>query len=54
MFAMSLFGSASNEAAGFTLANHALQLFPIIIIGMISAVLTGVNILATSYRPAVD
>jgi uncharacterized protein (TIRG00374 family) len=56
MFAMALFGVPSQEAAGFTLANHAIQLFPIIIIGMISAVLTGVNILKTSYgdSPAGD
>ena len=51
MFAMMLFGVSPREAAGFTLANHALQIFPVIVIGIISAVLTGVNIWRTSYNP---
>ena len=49
VFAMTLFGVSSKEAAGFTLANHAIQLFPVIIIGLISALITGVNILQVSY-----
>ncbi len=44
VFAMTLFGVPAREAAGFTLANHAVQMFPIIIAGIISAVLTGVKI----------
>jgi len=44
VFAMALFGVPAREAAGFTLANHAVQMFPIIIAGMYSAVLTGVKI----------
>jgi hypothetical protein len=51
MFAMTLFGASTRDAAGFTLANHALQIFPVILIGMASAALTGVNIWRTSYRP---
>jgi uncharacterized protein (TIRG00374 family) len=51
MFAMTLFGVSARNAAGFTLANHALQIFPVITIGMISAVLTGVNIWRTSFEP---
>jgi uncharacterized protein (TIRG00374 family) len=51
MFAIMLFGVSTREAAGFTLANHALQIFPVIVIGMISAVLTGVNIWRTSFDP---
>jgi uncharacterized protein (TIRG00374 family) len=51
IFAMTLFGVSSREAAGFTLANHAIQIFPVIIIGMTSAVLTGVNIRRTSFEP---
>ena len=43
-FAMSLFGVAAKEAVGFTLANHALQVFPVIIIGMASAMFLSVNI----------
>ncbi len=45
VFALSLFGVSAKEAAGFTLANHAIQIFPVIIIGVISAMLTGVNAL---------
>jgi hypothetical protein len=45
IFAMSLFGIQKNEAAGFTLANHAIQIFPVIITGLISAALTGVKIM---------
>jgi len=41
---MSLFGVSAKEAAGFTLANHALQVIPIIIVGMVSAMLLSVNI----------
>ncbi len=44
VFAMTLFGVPASEAAGFTLANHAVQMFPIIIAGLFSAVLTGVKI----------
>jgi glycosyltransferase 2 family protein len=44
VFAMTLFGVPAREAAGFTLANHAVQMFPIIIAGLFSAVLTGVKI----------
>lgn len=45
VFAMSLFGVAKQDAAGFTLANHALQIFPVVLIGIISALITGSNIL---------
>ena len=44
VFAMSLFGVSSKEAAGFTLANHALQIFPVIIVGLVSAMILSVNI----------
>lgn len=45
VFALSLFNVSAKEAAGFTLASHAIQIFPVIIIGVISAMLTGVNAL---------
>jgi hypothetical protein len=48
MFALSLFGVAGKEAAGFTLANHAIQVFPVIIMGFISAMILSVNILQLS------
>ena len=44
VFALSLFGVSSKEAAGFTLANHALQIFPVILVGLISAMIFSVNI----------
>ncbi|MGD9249472.1 MAG: lysylphosphatidylglycerol synthase transmembrane domain-containing protein, partial [Desulfobacteraceae bacterium] len=45
VFAMALFGIAEKDALGFTLVNHATQLFPVIGIGLISALITSVNIL---------
>jgi uncharacterized protein (TIRG00374 family) len=45
VFALSLFGVSAKEAAGFTLASHAIQIFPVIIIGVISAMLSGVDTL---------
>jgi uncharacterized protein (TIRG00374 family) len=44
IFALALFGIASREAAGYTLANHAIQIFPVIIVGLFSAFVTGVDI----------
>ncbi len=48
VFALALFGVATKDAAGFTLVNHAAQLFPVIVVGMISAVVTGINFLQLS------
>ncbi len=50
IFALSLFGVTANEAAGFTLANHAIQVFPVIIAGFASALLLSVNIRQLSYQ----
>lgn len=50
VFAMSLFGVSSKEAAGFTLANHALQVFPVIIAGLASAMIISVNIRRMSFE----
>ena len=44
IFAMSLFGVSAKDAAGYTLTNHVIQILPIIIIGLVSAMITGVNI----------
>jgi hypothetical protein len=46
---MSLFGVSAKEAAGFTLANHALQVFPVIIVGLTSAMILSVNIRQMSF-----
>lgn len=48
VFALSLLGVSTKTAAGFTLANHAVQIFPVIIIGLISAMVASVNILQLS------
>ncbi len=48
VFALSLFGISPKDAAGFTLANHAVQLFPVIIAGLVSAMVTGVGITGIS------
>jgi glycosyltransferase 2 family protein len=45
VFALSLFGIPVKEAAGFTLVTHSVQMFPVIVIGIISALVTSVNIL---------
>jgi uncharacterized protein (TIRG00374 family) len=50
MFALSLFGVAAKDAAGFTLANHAIQVFPVIIVGLISAAIISVNIWQLSFK----
>jgi len=50
VFALLLFGVSSKEAAGFTLVNHAIQIFPVILIGIISAMITSVNIWQVSYE----
>ena len=44
VFALSLFAIPAKEAAGFTLVNHAVQMFPIIFAGLASALITGVSI----------
>lgn len=49
VFAMMLFGIAEKDAAGFTLVNHAVQMFPIILVGLMSAWISGVNIMQVSY-----
>ena len=49
VFALSLFGVSAKDAAGFTLANHAIQVFPVILIGMVSAVIFSVNIRRMSF-----
>ncbi len=50
VFAMSIFGVAAKDAAGFTLANHAIQMIPVILVGFISAVVIGVKIRNIAYN----
>jgi uncharacterized membrane protein YbhN (UPF0104 family) len=44
IFAMSLFGVSAKDAAGYTLINHLIQMVPVIIAGLVSAMITGVSI----------
>lgn len=48
VFAMSLFAVSQKDAAGFTLVNHAIQVFPVIVLGGISAMVLGVNLFRVS------
>lgn len=50
IFALSLFGIPTGDAAGFTLVTHALQLFPVILIGWLSALRTSVDIWQLTYE----
>ena len=50
VFALSLFGISTKDAAGFTLANHAIQMIPVILVGFGSAVVTGVNIWRVAFE----
>ena len=44
VFALSLFGISAKDALGFILVNHVIQIAPIIIIGLVSAMIMGVNV----------
>jgi uncharacterized protein (TIRG00374 family) len=44
VLALSLFSVPDSEAAGFTLVTHAVQMFPVILVGMLSALVTSVNV----------
>jgi uncharacterized protein (TIRG00374 family) len=44
VFALTLFGVSASKAASFTLANHVIQFMPVIIAGIISMAMTGVQI----------
>lgn len=48
VFALAIFGVSTKDAAGFTLANHAIQMLPVILVGIGSAFVTGVDIWQTS------
>ncbi len=50
VFALSLFGISAKDAAGYTLANHAIQVIPVIIAGFASAMILSVNIRQMSFE----
>ena len=47
ILAMMALGVTQTDAAGFTLANHALQVLPVVLLGFISAFITGINMFQT-------
>jgi hypothetical protein len=53
VFAMGLFGVPRLEAAGFTLVSHAMQVFPVILIGIGCAMTSSIGILQVT-RTAVE
>lgn len=50
IFALSLFGVSGQDAAGYTLVNHGVQMIPVMIVGLVSALIIGINILQVSYE----
>jgi uncharacterized protein (TIRG00374 family) len=54
IFALALFAVPAKDAAGFTLANHALQILPVIFVGLGSAVYLGVDVWKLSYRDTAE
>jgi len=51
VFALSLFDIPARDAAGFTLVNHAAQIIPVIVMGWISALITGSHIMQLFGKP---
>lgn len=54
VFGLLIFGVSVKEAAGFTLTSHVLQIVPVIILGLISSIITGVNIVQVAYTSIED
>jgi uncharacterized protein (TIRG00374 family) len=54
VFGLLIFGVPAKEAAGFTLANHVFQILPVIIVGLISSIITGVNVFQVAYTSIED
>jgi uncharacterized protein (TIRG00374 family) len=49
VFALALFGVPAKEAAAFTLANHFVQILPVVLLGGISAASASINLWQVSY-----
>ena len=49
VFGLLIFGVSATEARGYTLLNHVFQMLPVILVGLISAVVTGVNITQVAF-----
>jgi hypothetical protein len=52
IFALTIFGIGRQEAIGFTIVNHASQLLPVIVAGLISVMITGISIRSSRKYPA--
>ena len=50
VFALALFGVDATSAGGFTLVNHVAQMLPVMVMGMIASVITGVSIWQVASR----
>jgi uncharacterized protein (TIRG00374 family) len=44
VFALYLFGIQATDASGFTLVNHAVQILPVMVLGFVSALITGTSL----------
>ncbi len=49
-FGLALFGVAADKAMGFSLVSHVVLMIPVLVVGFVSAGITGVNIIQVSYR----
>ncbi len=54
VFGLLIFGVPAKEAAGFTLTTHVVQIVPVIIVGLISSIITGVNVVQVVFRDIED
>ncbi len=54
VFALLIFGVSSKEAAGFTLANHVVQMVPVIVVGFVSSIIIGLGAVRTAYEESVE
>jgi uncharacterized membrane protein YbhN (UPF0104 family) len=51
VFALALLGVADQDAAGFTLLNHVVQIVPVVLVGLACAFVTGVGLRPVVRRP---
>ncbi|MBW2020771.1 MAG: flippase-like domain-containing protein [Deltaproteobacteria bacterium] len=54
VFGLLIFGVPAKEAAGFTLTNHVFQMVPVIILGLISLMIMGVNVVQVACRENIE
>ena len=54
VFGLLIFGISAKEAAGFTVVNHVIQMVPVIVVGLISAIITGISLVRVAYESVDD